>query len=59
MRLISPPNEGQVGEIEHVLSGERRRFSSGAELLSALQGLQRDLADAVSTTAGSAVVPHR
>lgn len=30
-----------AGEIEHVLSGERRGFESGEELLAALAALQR------------------
>lgn len=41
---LKPELAGQtgelVGEIEHVLSGERRPFDSGAELLRALQALQ-------------------
>lgn len=46
LRLAPRVADEIVGEIEHVLSGERRRFASGAELLAALQGLQRHQVDA-------------
>jgi hypothetical protein len=41
LRLTPKPTGEPAGEIEHVLSGERRRFASGPELLDALQALQR------------------
>jgi hypothetical protein len=50
LRLKPLPTGELVGEIEHVLSGERRPFDSGAALLRALQALQR-LQDAPAGTA--------
>ncbi|MCP5272639.1 MAG: hypothetical protein H6932_15680 [Burkholderiaceae bacterium] len=59
LRLVSAPANTLAGEIEHVLSGERRRFASGAELLTALQGVQQAVAGTLSTSVEPAASPHR
>lgn len=41
LRLKPQPSGDLAGEVEHVLSGERRAFYTGADLLRALRALQR------------------
>lgn len=41
LRLTPRPAGELDGELEHVLSGERRRFANAQELLAALRSLQR------------------
>lgn len=51
LRLEGGPGGELAGELEHVLSGDRLRFASGAELQSALRCLQD--AHAAAATAGA------
>lgn len=59
LRLASEPDADLAGEIEHVLSGERRRFTRGVDLLTCLHALQRDVAGAASSAVEPTAVPHR